>query len=229
MARKSRPGISPLQVLGVSDDGRNLLLGRRSAKTAAFKLPIDETLVEGLEAGHSLRESARRAAAHAELPPPVETTSSLLTVREIQSLLRQGKSASSIASKAGVAEEWVRRWEGPILWERDGAAARARSVPMGRARGKSSLPLGEAVVANLKRRKIPIDAEHPSEGWDAVKRARGNKWVVSFIFEARGHTTTARWEFDPDASIVVPLDRTAAALGWVAGRKKTARSRARSR
>jgi hypothetical protein len=226
MARKSRPSIAPLHPLGISDDGRALLLGRATAKHPAFKLPIDSDLVDALEDAHTARERARHAAERAELPPPIETVSSTLTVAEIQALLRQGRSPSSIAARAGVAEEWVRRWEGPILWERDGAAARARSVPMGRARGRSAAPLGEAVVTNLKRRKIPVGPT-PSEGWDAVKRARGNKWVVSFTYEARGRAATARWEFDPETAQVVPLDRTAAALGWIAGRKKPARSRSR--
>jgi hypothetical protein len=226
MARKSRPSIAPLHALGVTDDGRALLLGRATAKHPAFKLPIDADLVDALEDAHAGRERARRAAERADLPPPVETVSSSLTVKEIQDLLRQGRSPASIAARAGVAEEWVRRWEGPILWERDGAAARARSVAMGRARGRSAAPLGEAVVTNLKRRKVPVGSA-PGEGWDAVKRARGNRWVVSFTYEARGRAATARWEFDPDSAQVVSLDRTADALGWIAGRKKPARSRPR--
>lgn len=229
MARKSRPPVAPLRPLGVSDDGTKLLLGRISAKKATFKLPIDADLVDALEEAQAARERARKAEVQAELPPPIETVSSRLGVREIQELLRQGRAPASIAAKAGVSEDWIRRWEGPVLWERDGFAARARSLPMGRARGRSSVPLGEAVTSNLKRRKIPVDPDRPGEGWDAVKRARGHKWVVSFTYEARGRAATARWELDPEAGTVVALDRTAETLGWVPARKKPTRKKKATR
>ncbi|HEV3472362.1 MAG TPA: septation protein SepH, partial [Actinomycetota bacterium] len=115
-----------LKPVGVNEDGTEIQLAPSSTRRATHRLSIDPELVDALEQAQAARARTRAARAQAELPPPVESVESRLTVREIQSLLRQGRPVAAIAKKAGVEEAWVRRWEGPIVWERAGAATRAR-------------------------------------------------------------------------------------------------------
>jgi hypothetical protein len=141
---------------------------------------------------------------------------STLTVAEIQNLLRQGRSVSAIAKKAGVDPEWVERWEVPIVWERAGMAAKARRVHLKRTRGgESRVPLGEAVTANLKRRGLKIDAAGSDAGWDSTKKPRSPRWVVTFSFPARGREQTAHWDYDPEADTVTGADKLGTELGWI--------------
>lgn len=205
-----------LKPTGVNEAGTEILLAPGSGRRATHRLPIDSELVDALEHAHAARARTRAARAQAELPPPVESVESKLTVREIQSLLRQGRPVAAIAKKAGVEEAWVRRWEGPIVWERAGAATRARRATQRRPRGgPSKAPLGEAVLINLKKRGVALDPEAFDAGWDSTKKTRGNNWIVTFTFDQRKRQRTARWDFDPEADTVKPLDELAASLGWV--------------
>ena len=205
-----------LKPIGVNEEGTEILLAPGSGKRATHRLPIDPEMVDALEEAQAARARARAARAQAELPPPVESVESSLTVREIQSLLRQGRPVAAIAKKAGVEEAWVRRWEGPIVWERAGASTRARRATQKRPRGgPSKMPLGESVAANLKKRGVTLDPEAFEDAWDSTKKSRGNNWIVTFTFDQRKRQRTARWDFDPEAETVKPLDELAASLGWV--------------
>jgi hypothetical protein len=134
--------------------------------------------------------------------------------------LRQGKSVASIAKKAGVAAEWIQRFEGPIAWERAGMATRAQRCTLVRARrGPSKMPLGEAVAANLKAR-APRSKALGNEEWDAIRHPRRKTWIVTCSFSTRGKPASLRWEYDPEIDEVTPLSKLAGDLGFVAGRKR---------
>jgi hypothetical protein len=147
---------------------------------------------------------------------------SKLSPKEIQALLRQGKSVASIAKKAGVAVEWIQRFEGPIAWERAGMATRAQRSTLVRARrGPSKLPLGEAVTANLKARG-PRSKALGDEAWDAIRHPRRKTWIVTCTFSTRGKPASLRWEYDPENDEVTPLSKLAGEVGFIAGRKRRA-------
>src|SRR5690625_7621392 len=84
-----------------------------------------------------------------------------LRPREIQAMLRSGRSAEDIAEVSQVPLDHVRRYEGPVLAEREWAAQRARAFPVGR--GGPSL---DAVVTP------PLAARQATEdtAWDAWRR-----------------------------------------------------------
>jgi len=214
--RASKP--STLKVVGTSPEGDALLLGRSATAAPAFRVPLDVGLVEALEEAQASRLAAARALDQLELPPPIPSrVESSLAVREIQNLLRQGRSAESIAKKAGGDATWVERWEGPIVWERAGTAARARRAFLSRSRGGSSrFPLGDAVVSNLKERGVKMDADAFEGAWDSTKKPRSEKWTVAFAFPQRSREYVARWEFDPETDKLVAIDKLANELGWVA-------------
>lgn len=213
-ARKRTP---TLKAIGADPSGSALLLARTStATTPTFRLSIDEGLVDALESAQTARAEAARAEAQLELPPPIPArVESKLTVKEIQNLLRQGRSVESIAKRAGVDPEWVHRWEVPIVWERVGMAAKARRVHLRRARGGiSRVPLGEAVTANLRRRGVKVDADS-DEGWDSTRKPRSSRWVVTFTFDSRGRAQIAQWEYDPESDTLSHGDKLGNELGWV--------------
>ena len=204
-----------------------MLLGRGAgARSPAFRLPIDESLVAALEEAHATRTAARKAKDQLELPPPIPVrVESKLSVREVQNLLRQGRTVAVIAKRAGVDPQWVERWESPIIWERAGMATRARRSHLMKARGGvSRVPLGEAVTANLKDRGIKMDARTFEAAWDSTKKARSTRWTVTFTFTSKGREQTARWEFDPESGEVHGLDKLANELGWIAPPRKRSRA-----
>lgn len=205
-----------------------LLLARSaSASSPAFRLAIDEGLVAALEEAQAARRAAEKARYQLELPPPIPPrVESSLTIKEIQTLLRQGRSVDAIARKAGVDPEWVRRWEGPIVWERAGTATRARRAHLKRARGGlSRVPLGEAVTANLRSKGIKIAADEFESAWDSTKRPRSDRWVVTFAFQSRGRREqVARWEFDPETQELSGLEKLGNELGWVPPLRRRSRA-----
>ena len=224
-----------LKPVAVSDDGDVILATRANAKSGGYRVRVNEALLELVRTAQAQAEARAEAATNGNgaaagsnghgtqaevddppVEPPAPRVDSKLTPREIQALLRQGKSVASIAKKAAVAAAWVEKFEGPIAWERAGMAARAQRSTLVRARrGASALPLGEAVAANLKAR----GTDGPTE-WDAVRHPRGKSWIVSCSFTTRSRAGSARWEFDPETEEVSALSNFAGDLGWVAGRRK---------
>lgn len=219
-----------LKAVAVSDDGRSLVLSRRAnAKNASFRLPIDAALVARLEEARErvtasqTRPKQEDRRDQARPAPPVAPVSKL-TPKEVQALLRQGRSAAAVAKKAGVDVAWVERFETPIIWERSGMAQRAQRATLVRPRsGPSALPLGEAVRVNLDRRHVALDDDQLDAAWDAMRRGRGNTWTVTFSFFSRGRNRRAAWEYDPLTDELRALDKAAAELGWTAkGRRRRA-------
>jgi hypothetical protein len=221
MARGSGEKAKRLTPIALSDDGSLVLATRANAKTGAYRVRVDEVLLELVRAAQA-RVPEPEPAPPQPPPPAVPRADSKLSPREIQALLRQGKSITSIAKKAGVTVEWIQRFEGPISWERAGMATRAQRSTLVRARrGPSKLPLGEAVATNLRSRVAGTNG-HGNEEWDAVRHPRRKTWIVTCSFSTRGKPANLRWEYDPETDEVTPLSKLAGDLGFVAGRKRKA-------
>jgi Protein of unknown function (DUF3071) len=216
--KRSRTKIAGLKPVGATPDGDALLLARSAGGTPAFRLPIDGSLVDVLEQAHTARSAAARAKDQLELPPPIPArVESQLTVAEIQAALRQGRTVEAVAKKAGVDPAWVERWAGPIVWERAGMATKARREYLSKPRGGTSrVSLGDAVAMNLKDRGLRIEGAEFDAAWDSTKKARSDKWVVTFTFTHRSREQTARWDFDPESGELACLDKLAGEIGWVA-------------
>src|SRR5699024_6039599 len=90
----------------------------------------------------------------------------------------------------------VRRYEGPVLAEREWAAQRARAFPVGRG-GPS---LDEVVTERLAARQATEDT-----AWDAWRRPDGS-WTLELSFSAAGRTRQAHWMADLDNRTVSALD-----------------------
>jgi hypothetical protein len=152
-----------------------------------------------------------------DLPPPprLPRVESQLTPREIQQLLREGRSVAEVASKAEVEPAWIERFLGPILEERVGVVRATRDTFQSRPRlGRSGLPIGRAVRRNLEDRKATDQTlAELNEGWEA-RRVRARTWRVRLRFTHRGKRRMAEWEFRKDTRGAKPRNKLATDLGW---------------
>src|SRR3712207_3118540 len=112
-----------LTLVGVHDDGEHLLLVDGAGMR--HRLKVDEALRAAVR-----RDRARLGQLQIEME-------GRLRPRDIQARIRAGETAEQVAAAAGVPVEHVRRYEGPVLAEREFVARQAREVRVRRATGGS--------------------------------------------------------------------------------------------
>jgi hypothetical protein len=184
-----------LRLVAVSEDGSYAILAV-PGRSGRFSLPIDDrlrTVARG--------QFSRLAQYDIEVENP-------LRPKEIQDRIRAGETADEIADAAGVPIERIRRFEGPVLAEREYRAQEAQRATV-RSPGDSGPGprLGEIVAERLAELgAVPDDAR-----WDSRKRADGN-WQVQLAYTAGGRTHVGEWIFDPRRRHVTPDDDQAARL-----------------
>jgi hypothetical protein len=184
-----------LRLVAVSEDGSYAILAQ-PGRGGRYSLPIDDrlrTVARG--------QFSRLAQYEIEVESP-------LRPKEIQDRIRAGETADEIADAAGVPIERIRRFEGPVLAEREYRAQEAQRATV-RSPGDSGPgpQLGEIVAERLAEAgAVPDDAR-----WDSRKRADGN-WQVQVGYTIGGRPQTAEWIFDPRRRHVVPDDDLAARL-----------------
>src|ERR1700734_500694 len=208
----ARPGsaegtpMQELRLVAVSEDGTyaGLAVPGRGGR---FVLPIDDrlrTVARG--------QFSRLAQYEIEVENP-------LRPKEIQDRIRAGETADEIADAAGIPIDRVRRFEGPVLAEREYRAQEAqRSTVRGHTESGPGPRLGEIVLERLADAGAPSDAL----AWDSRKRADGN-WQVQMQFTVDGRPQLAEWVFDPRRRQVIPADALARRLclpqaDWPTGR-----------
>ncbi|MHB1800874.1 MAG: septation protein SepH [Actinomycetes bacterium] len=179
-----------LRLVGVSQDGTQLLLAG-GAQDAQYTLTIDERLASALRGDRSRL---------GQLQIELEST---LRPREIQARIRAGESAEQVAASAGVPVERIRRFEGPVLQEREFMAGVARSAAVRTTYGGDGpVPLlGELVAERLSARGVdPVNL-----AWDSWRREDG-RWEVRLTYQpgqpGSGDSTSALWVFDPARKVV---------------------------
>ncbi|MEV7972008.1 septation protein SepH [Cellulomonas sp. NPDC089187] len=173
--------MAELELVGLHEDGEHLVLA--AADGQRYLLPIDDPLRAAVRRDRPQLEQIRAERSGAPSP------------REIQARVRAGQSAEQIADESGLSVEHVRRFEGPVIAEREYLAQQARSTRVGRDAGAPEL--GDLVVDRLASRGV--DAE--SIVWDAF-RSPGAEWTVLVRFDLDGDRREARWSFDPTARSV---------------------------
>jgi hypothetical protein len=184
-----------LRLVAVSEDGSYAVLAV-PGRGGRFSLPIDDRL-RAVARG----QFSRLAQYEIEVESP-------LRPKEIQDRIRAGETADEIADAAGVPVERVRRFEGPVLAEREYRAQEAQRATVRSPGDPGPGPrLGDVVAERLTDLgSAPEDAR-----WDSRKRADGN-WQVQVIFAAGGRSQIAEWVFDPRRRHVAPDDDQAARL-----------------
>jgi DUF3071 family protein len=184
-----------LRLVAVSEDGTYAILAV-PGRSGRFLLPIDErlrTVAKG--------QFSRLAQYEIEVENP-------LRPKEIQDRIRAGETADEIADAAGIPPDRIRRFEGPVLAERQYRAQEAqRATIRGRGDAGPGPRLGDIVAERLGG----VGAHLASAEWDSRKRPDGN-WQVQVQFTIGGRASTAEWIYDPRRRHVIPDDDQAVRL-----------------
>ncbi|MBD3777924.1 MAG: DUF3071 domain-containing protein [Micrococcales bacterium] len=173
--------MAELELIGLHEDGEHLVLA--AADGQRYRLRIDEPLRAAVRRDRPQLEQIR--AEQSGVPSP----------REIQARVRAGQSAEQIAEESGLAVEHVRRFEGPVLAEREFVAEQARATRVGRDVGAPVL--GDLVVDRLAARGVDPEGVE----WDAY-RETGAGWTVVARFRVEDDAREARWAYDASARAV---------------------------
>lgn len=177
-----------LRVIGVEDGA--LLVASDSGDR--YRIEIDDTLAAKIR--HAVRDPG---------------VSRRLAPKEIQAHIRSGMSAQDVASITGVPLDYIQRFEGPILAEREFVIKSAMAVPVHTAKdtefGDIHATFGTAILARLH------ELSATDERWASWKEET-NGWVVKLSFTANQIDHDARWRFDPKRSSLAPLNHEAEAL-----------------
>jgi hypothetical protein len=194
-----------LRVVAVSEDGSYAVMVA-PGRSGRFMLPIDDRL-RAVARG----QFSRLAQYAIEVENP-------LRPKEIQDRIRAGESADEIADAAGLPVERVRRFEGPILAEREHRAREAqRATVRGVGEPGPGPRLGEIVSDRLSR----LGSDPEDAAWDSRKRSDGN-WDLELVVSLGGSSQLAEWVYDPRSRHVTPANDSAARLcvpdaDWPAG------------
>jgi len=198
---------------------------RRGAKSGRYVVPVDERLLEIIgvlrdELSELATAEADQRRAKAAAPRP----ESKLSVREMQSLLRRGRSTAEVARAAGVDEAWVARFAVPVLAEQAQIVRTLRAARFEKQRaGVSGAPIGESVYRNLLDRGVNTPHEELDRQWQA-KQLREGVWEVTFRHTWRGREHELVWELDEETGAVRARDRLAAQLSYRPGTRARAKA-----
>ncbi|WP_024288078.1 septation protein SepH [Cellulomonas sp. KRMCY2] len=177
--------MSELRLVGLHDDGEHVVV--EGSDGQRFRLPIDEALRAAVRRDRPQLEQVR-----AEL-------TGVLAPREIQARIRAGASAQDVADDSGMPVEHIRRYDGPVLAEREFVAAQARATRIGRETG--SPVLGDLVTDRLATRGV----DAASIRWDAF-RTGSAPWTVEVLFGIGGSERSARWSYEVATRSVHAVD-----------------------
>ncbi|WP_107705970.1 septation protein SepH [Nocardioides allogilvus] len=185
-----------LTLAGLSDDGKRLLLVDDNG--AEFTLDIDAPLRATLRGEH-----ARIGQLEIQMD-------SALRPRDIQTRIRGGETAESVAQAAQTTIERIMVFAAPVLAERAHVAQRAQASSLRRKAGDTGArTLGEAVSAHLHTFNIdPAVVE-----WDAWRREDG-RWTLTGAFRTAQRKGTATFAFDMRGNFVTSEDEDAR---WLVG------------
>ncbi|HEY0217700.1 MAG TPA: septation protein SepH, partial [Cellulomonas sp.] len=173
--------MAELELVGLHEDGEHLVLAAPDGQR--YRLHIDEPLRAAVRRDRPQLEQIRAEQA------------GVLSPREIQQRVRAGQTADEIAGSSGLTVEHVRRFEGPVLAEREFVAEQARGTRVGRDVGAPVL--GDLVLDRLAARGVDTE----TLVWDAF-REQGAGWTVVARYTVTGEPREARWGYDASARAV---------------------------
>lgn len=140
---------------------------------------------------------------------PTDASARRLAPREIQAQIRAGLSAEEVSRVTGAALDYVKRFEGPVIAEREYVVESALNVPVHTAVETDPLASG-ATFGSVIRERLS-DAGASGERWSSWKE-QGGGWIVKLSFEAATVERDARWSFEPKKQSLSPLNQEAVTL-----------------
>ncbi len=161
-----------------------------SADGARFRVPITEALHTALRQNRPPSPAPHRVAP-----------------REIQAMIRQGLTAIEVAAQTGEQLEYIQRFEGPVLAEREYVVTAARSTPVAVAADVEPGTTG-TFGSVIDRRLSALGARDVR--WES--RKTDAHWQVSVSFLDGETARTATWSFDPKRSVLAPINHEAQSL-----------------
>ena len=118
-------------------------------------------------------------------------------------------SAEDVAAVTGASIDYIRKFEGPVLAEREYVIESALNVPVTMAVETDPLADGASFGSVIRRRLSESGAF--SERWASWKEP-GTGWIVKLTFTADEIEHDARWSFDPKRQALSPLNAEAISL-----------------
>jgi hypothetical protein len=177
-----------LRVIGVENGA--LLVA--SVDGNRFRIPIDEVLQSKLRQAVPDPGSGRKVAP-----------------REIQAQIRSGMSAADVAAITGVPLEYIQKFEGPVLAEREFVVETALGVAVHTAIESDPMSAGRTFGTVIRERLVGLGAV--GERWASWKDPETG-WIVKLAFTAEQIDHDARWRFDPKKLTLAPLNNEAITL-----------------
>ncbi len=177
-----------LRVIGVEDTS----LVVASADGTRFSIPIDDVMQARLRNPQQEQGTERRIAP-----------------KDIQAHIRSGMSAQDVASITGAPLEYIQRFEGPVLAEREFVVQSALDVPVRTAADND--PMAQPTTFGIVIRQRLASLGGSGERWASWKETGGG-WIVKLSFVSEQIDHDARWQFDPRKQSLVPLNNEAVTL-----------------
>jgi len=182
-----------LELVRLHEDGERLVLAARDG--AQSTLPITDALRAAIRGDRPRMESIRAQ------------EESTLRPREIQARLRAGETCEALAEASGLPLDHVRRFEYPVISEREHSISRVRAKAV-LTDDDGATTLGEVADERLRSRGVrPDDAR-----WTATREGT-HPWIVQVEFTAADRPRVARWSLEPRGGFVTALDDEARWLG----------------
>lgn len=175
-----------LQFVELDEGGRLVVLDGSGTR---YAVPVDDRV--------------RAALRPRPVSPSPDHPGMTVSPRDVQSMIRAGQTAEEVAASTGWQVERVRRFEGPVLAEREHVVGLAQRAPV-RAQGRTdgSHTLGIRVRERLQGR----DVELTGVTWDAARTQSHGPWTVQIIFSAGGKERRAAWHYDVQTRALETLD-----------------------
>jgi hypothetical protein len=177
-----------LKVIGVEDGA--LLVATGDGER--YRLAIDDVLQSRLRQTSAEPGQARK-----------------LAPREIQAHIRAGMSADDVAAVTGAPLDYIQRFEGPVLAEREYVIESALNVTVHTAVETDPL-LGGATFGSVIRSRL-AEMGAIGERWASWKE-QGGGWIVKLTFVTEQIERDARWSFEPKKGALAPLTAEALSL-----------------
>lgn len=171
-----------LTVVGVEDDHLVLV----SADGVRYHVALNDALT------NALRPQAKRT-------PGSHTASP----KEIQAHIRRGLTAQQVSDLTGEDLDYVQKFEGAVVAEREFVVSQALAVTVQRKDG-SEVAFGDSIRERLEE----VGGEEST--WTAWKEESGWRLELAFLEKSVDHQ--ARWAFDPRKQVFKPLNDDAEVL-----------------
>lgn len=156
-----------------------------------FRVSVDAASLARLRGARSGNESVR------------------VSPKDVQAHIRAGMSADEVAALTGASLDFISRFEGPVLAEREfiinAALAIQTQATVNLDTGETSSAFGALIHSRLQ------ELAATTVRWASWKEPDGS-WVVKLEFVASDIDHDARWAFEPRKHALSPLNSDAATL-----------------